>query len=42
MKKRVTEYAEGVTSYNPELFIQEKQPDRKSIIQSWSDTRLKY
>lgn len=29
----VTEYAEGVTSHNPELFIEEKQPERKSIIQ---------
>lgn len=26
-------------AHNPELFIQEKQPDRKSIIQSWSDTQ---
>lgn len=38
-EKQVIEYAEGVTSHNPELFIQEKQPDRKSIIQSWSDTQ---
>lgn len=37
-EKHVTEYAWGVTSDDPELFIQEEQPDRKSIIQSWSDT----
>ena len=38
VEKHVTEYAGGVTSYDPELFIQDEQPDRKSIIQSWSDT----
>lgn len=30
--------AEGVTGCGPKLFIQEKPPDRKSIIQSRSDT----